>query len=397
MTKMINLLLPSARLTSIDFTRGLVIVIMALDHIRDLLHTTSLSHDPLDFTTTSPALFLTRWITHFCAPVFVFLAGTSAYLMMKNQNDTSKTRRFLFTRGLWLIFLEISIVCFGIFADIQFRTFLFQVIFAIGSGFVIVSFVLKVPSKVLGLAGIAIIALHDVLPVNPFDEQSVGKFVYALMFDRGFFKLGETRALMIGYALVPWLGIMLTGFGFGRVFEFDIVRRKKVLFFSGLILLVSFILLRSFNIYGDHRPWSLKQSELFSVLSFLDVSKYPPSLLYTAMTLSVMFIILWLADNKRSRFIDFFVIYGRVPMFFYVLHWYIVHISMFVMLVVQGIHWQQMPFGIMSFGRPESGVGLELPFVYLYWICLIFCMYPLCKWFGKYKAANREKKWLSYL
>jgi len=155
--------------------------------------------------------------------------------------------------------------------------------------------------------------------------------------------------------------------------------------------------LRAFNLYGDPGLWSLQASPVFSVLSFINVTKYPPSLLYTAITLSVMFFILFLAEGKDNRLTRFFIIYGRVPMFFYLLHWYIVHICMFIMILMQGVSWQQMPFGLMKFGRPAEGVGIALPFVYLFWIFLILYMYPLCRWYGKYKAANRQKWWLAYL
>ena len=396
MTRSVTSTNSSYRLSSIDFVRGLVIVIMALDHIRDLLHTTSLSQDPADLNTTTPALFFTRWITHFCAPTFVFLAGTSAYLMSKAQNDPSRTRNFLLSRGLWLILLELTVICFGIFSDIQFRTFLLQVIFAIGSGFVILSCLLRLPGKVIGAIGLFIVLLHDALPNPDLSGHKTAEIIWSLFFKRGFFTFGA-RGLIIGYPIVPWLGIMLLGFGFGRAFELDAARRKRLLLLSGSIALFLFVLLRFFNGYGDSKPWSPQSTPVFSALSFLNVTKYPPSLLYTCMTLSVMFFILALAEGRDNRVIRFFITYGRVPMFFYLLHWYFVHASMYVMLLLQGVTWQQMPLGMMQFGRPEQGVGLELPYVYLYWAGLIVFMYPLCRWYGRYKAANRHNKWLSYL
>ncbi len=391
----------SQRLNSIDFARGLVVVIMALDHIRDLLHTTALSHNPLDLSSTTPALFFTRWITHLCAPTFVFLAGTSAYLMMKNQNNLPSTRRFIFTRGLWLIFLEITVVGFGIWCDIRFRTFLFQVIFAIGAGFVILSTLLKLPPRIIGLLGLVIVLFHNALASPAFTHEDPGggnsSVTWGLLFGGGFFKLGAERALVVGYPIIPWLGIMLLGFGFGTVFELNPTKRRKLFLWSGILALVLFVLLRSINLYGDPKAWSSQSSSVFTFLSFIDVTKYPPSLQYTAITLSLMFFILLLVEGKNSKAISFFVTFGRVPMFFYLLHWYVVHASMFVMLFLQGIGPDQMPFGIMQFGRPQTGVGLGLPFVYLYWAGLILAMYPLCRWYGQYKSANRQKKWLGYL
>lgn len=386
----------SSRINSIDFMRGLVIVIMAIDHIRDLLHTTSLTNDPLDLSTTTPGLFMTRWITHFCAPVFVFLGGASAYLTLINQNDLSKTQKFLRSRGILLMVLEVTVIGFGIWFDIYFRTFLFQVIFAIGAGFFILSFLLKIPAKTLGIIGISIAVLHNLTSFVTVDKETAFGFTWSLLLDRGFFKLGGDRGLMIGYAIIPWLGILLCGFGFGKVFTFSDSRRSKTLLITALITFATFILLRSFNLYGDAKLWTFQSSSIKTVFSFIDLTKYPPSLLYACMTLSVMFFILYLADKKDNWFIRIFLVYGRVPMFFYILHWYIIHISMFVMIRIQGVEWKEMPFGIMQFGRPAAGVGLDLPYIYVYWISLVVFMYPLCNWYGKYKAANKQIKWLKY-
>ncbi|WP_317898529.1 DUF1624 domain-containing protein [Aurantibacillus circumpalustris] len=386
----------NSRIISIDFMRGLVIAIMAIDHIRDLLHTTALINDPLDLNTSSPALFMTRWITHICAPVFVFLAGTSAYLTLINQNHLAKTKQFLRSRGLLLMFLEITVVGFGVWFDIYFRTFLFQVIFAIGAGFLILSFLLKIHAKYLGVLGVCILIFHNLTPLVHIDKGTALGFVWSLLFDRGFFKLGDDRALMIGYAIVPWLGILLCGFSFGKVFSLSNEKRSRILVLLALISLFTFILLRSFNLYGDQNPWSVQSTFINSFFSFINLTKYPPSLLYACATLSIMFFIMWLADNKNNRFMRIFVVYGRVPMFFYILHWYIIHISMFVMIRIQGVEWKDMPFGIMQFGRPDSGVGLHLPYIYIYWICLIILMYPLCNWYGNYKAKNRQIRWLKY-
>lgn len=391
----------SQRLTSIDFVRGLVIVIMALDHIRDLLHTTALSQNPLDLTTTSPTLFFTRWITHLCAPTFVFLAGTSAFLLMKNQNNLRATQRFIFTRGLWLIFLEITVVGFGIWWDVQFRTFLFQVIFAIGAGFVAMSLLLKVPSRIVGFLGLVIILSHNALSAPAFTHEAPGggnsNLTWGLLFGGGYFNLGTYRALVVGYPVIPWLGIMLLGFGFGEVFELLPQKRRRVLFLSGVASLMLFLILRATNSYGDPKAWAPQHNFVFSLLSFIDVNKYPPSLLYTAVTLSLMFFVLLVAEGKNNMAMSFFVTFGRVPMFFYLIHWYVIHTSMFVMLFLQGVSASQITFGIMNFGRPAEGVGLKLPYIYLYWIGLIAVLYPVCRWFSRYKATNRHKRWLAYI
>lgn len=376
--------------------RGLVIVIMAIDHIRDLLHTTSLTHDPLDLSTTSPALFMTRWITHLCAPVFVFLAGTSAYLTLISQNELSKTSSFLRSRGLLFICLELTIIGFGIWFDIYFRTFLLQVIFTIGAGFFILSFLLKIPARTLGVIGVCIIVLHDLTPYVKIEKESPFNFIWTVLFDRGFFKLGDDRGLMVGYPVIPWLGVLLAGFGFGRVFTFDTVRRLRTLILTGCITLFTFITLRFFNIYGNRSDWEPQPTLLNTIFSFIDLTKYPPSLLYVCAMLSVMFFVLYIVDNRDNWLTRIFIVYGRVPMFFYILHWYIIHISMFVMILMQGVKWEDMTFGMMQFGRPAAGVGMRLLYMYVYWICLIIFMYPLCNLYGKYKAKNKQNKLLKY-
>ncbi len=384
------------RIRTIDFMRGLVIVIMAIDHTRDFLHITSFSEDPLDLKTTTPLLFMTRWVTHFCAPIFVFLAGTSAFLMREQQNDISKTRKFLLSRGLVLILFELTVIGFGIWTDPLFRTFLLQVIFTIGAGFVVLSLLLKIPTRVLTLVALVLIFFHDLLVGLKVDQPQFLEFIRSLFFDRGFFKIAEDRAIVVAYPVLPWFGIMLLGFSFGRVFLMEDRLRKRNLWMASGLALGLFVLLRAGNFYGDSKPWSVQENFLDSLFSFIDVRKYPPSLLYTCMTLGIMFLVLRLAESADNKVTEFFRTFGKVPMFFYILHWYIVHGSMYVLIFLQGYTTADIRLGLMEFGRPE-GAGFGLGVVYLYWICLIALMYPLCKWFGKYKASNPQKIWLKYI
>ena len=384
------------RIYSIDFTRGLVIIIMALDHIRDLMHTTSLTQDPTDLATTTPALFMTRWITHLCAPIFVFLAGTSVYLVLKKQQNITETRNFLLTRGLWLILLELSIISFGIWFDVYFRTFLLQVIYTIGAGFIILSLMLKLSPRTIGGIGLTIILLHNAIPVLNI-EDFTGRFFWALFFSPNFFQFSSQVSVIVMYPVIPWLGIMLFGFATGQLFELSDKKRPNVFFLISLSLLLVFIVLRTFNLYGDPALWAPQKNTTYSIMSFMNVTKYPPSLLFTSVTLGIMFLVLALTDKLNNSFIRFFVNYGRVPLFFYILHWYVVHIFMFVMVFLQGATWNDLQFGGFNFGRPATGVGLELPFIYLVWLAIICLFYPLCQWYGQYKAAHRDKKWLSYL
>jgi uncharacterized membrane protein len=368
---------------------------MAIDHTRDLLHTTALTQDPTDLKTTTVALFLTRWITHLCAPTFVFLAGTSAYLMLKNQNNLAETRYFLLTRGLWLMFLEFTVVSFGIWWDIYFRTLLLQVIFAIGFSFVVLSFLVGIRANILGIIGLIIIFTHDLAVGLKFENPALN-FVYHLFFSPNGFPINSNWLIITMYPLIPWLGILLFGFGFGQVFELNPDKRQKTLFLTGFITLSIFVALRSYNIYGDFAPWSWQKNPIFTFLSFINLTKYPPTLLFTCATLGITFFILALSDKMNNLFTKILTTYGRVPLFFYVGHWYLIHSLMFLMVFLQGA-WQEVKLGQFSFGRPATGVGLELPYIYLVWLGVILFFYPLCRWYGQYKARHKENKWLSYL
>jgi uncharacterized membrane protein len=391
------LLTRQQRVSTIDVVRGLAIVIMALDHVRDLMHTTSLAQDPLSFATTTPGLFLTRWVTHFCAPTFVFLAGTSAYLALKSHGDVGRAQRFLLRRGLWLMALEVTVIGFGIWFDIQFRTVMLQVIFAIGFGFVALAALLRLPSRVIGGLGLAMVVLHNLLPQVGPAETMGGKFLYSLLFRQGFFPFEVGPAVLVAYPLIPWLGILLLGYGFGEVFKQEAAARRRTLWLTGLLFLTVFAGLRYFNLYGEPSPWAPQSTAVFTFLSFLNVTKYAPSLQFILLFLGLMFVLLALVHLANNAVTRFLATYGRVPLFFYLVHWYVIHTSMLVMVLLQGVKWQDLPFGMLEFGRPKEGVGLELPYVYLFWLCLVLALYPACRWYSRYKSAHPEKKWLSYL
>ncbi len=385
------------RIQTIDFTRGLVMVIMALDHLRDLLHVDSLTQSPTDLNTVTAGVFLTRWITHLCAPTFVFLSGTSAYLVFKKSGHLAESQRYLRTRGFWLIVLEFTVINFLLWFDFQFRTLVMQVIFAIGAGFILLSFLLKINPRALGIAGLVIIFSHNLVQGITMEAQPAAQFIWPVFFRLGVFPITPNFTFAVLYPFLPWFGILLTGFAAGQLFELPLASRKKLWLQIGGGALALFCLLRFINVYGDPTPWSTQKSGLFTFFSFINLNKYPPSLLYTLVTLGIMSIVLALADGGKNRFLDFFSTYGKVPLFYYLLHWCLVRVAMFSMVFAQGFHWPDLEFGVFKFGRPASGSGVELPVVYLIWIALVLCLYPLCKWYGRYKSAHPEQRWLRYI
>jgi uncharacterized membrane protein len=380
---------------SIDFMRGLVMMIMVLDHVRDFFHVTSLSQSPTDLQTTTAILFFTRWVTHLCAPTFVFLSGVSAYLSIK-ANGGVGTRSFLLSRGLWLIFLDFTLINFGMWFDIGFHFLIFEVISAIGFSFIILGLSCKLSHRAIGLIGITILVLHNLSAFAPGAETSFYKKALMPFFSPQVFTLGHGRLFFMGYPPVPWLGIMLVGFGAGSFFQLPKERQMPLFLKIGLISVALFIVLRTINIYGDPSAWAIGKSPLFTLLSFINVTKYPPSLLFCLLFLGIMFLILSLVQNIKNKWTDIVSVYGRVPLFYFLVHWYIIHPFVLIMVLLEGYKTSDMVFG-PNFGRPKTGSGLPLWGVYLIWISLVIFMYPLCKWYGQYKANNRGKKWLRYI
>ncbi|MBF4506043.1 DUF1624 domain-containing protein [Flavobacterium sp. JLP] len=384
------------RLPSIDIVRGIVMIIMALDHVRDLMHIDSITQSPTDLATTTPLLFFTRWITHLCAPTFVFLAGTSVYLSLKNKNNLQETRQHLLKRGLFLLLLEFTVFNFGLFFDIGFHTLLFEVIATIGFGFIVLSFLLKVRSQILGSIGLVIIFCHNLLPLIPFSENSVLKTILSPLFGPVVFPFSG-RVFIMGYPPIPWLGIMLIGLAAGKFFEMAEERRKKIFIKIGFSAIALFAIIRFINIYGDPALWAVQKNALFTFLSFMNVTKYPPSLLFGLITLGIMLLLLAFADQFNNGIKRVTSVYGKAPLFYFIVHFYVVHILTLIMLLIQGFNWSQFEFATGTFGRPkdlESGVALWA--IYLIWIFVVILLYKPCEWFGNYKANNKYW-WLRYI
>jgi len=390
------------RLPSIDIVRGLVMVIMALDHVRDFLHVHA-GQSPTDLATTTPFLFLTRWITHLCAPTFVFLAGTSAWLYLHTPGAQPaathailRTRRhFLLRRGIVLLVIEFTLVNFAMSFDIHFRLFLFEVIAAIGAGMILLSLLAGLPPKIiLAIAGLLILG-HDAIAFIPMPAGKLLGFIGSLLFGPGAFPLCGGRLFVIAYPILPWLGIMLTGYCTGCIFNRPAPKRIIFLTKTGLAALVLFTALRFGQWYGEPVHWSVQKNGVYTFLSFMNVSKYPPSLLFTLVTLGIMMVILAIAE-KAPSWSRILLVYGRVPLFYFVIHLYLIHIILVTIVVLQGHPLSQLDFSPFKFGRPaEAGTGLGG--VYLIWIAVVIALYPLCRWYGRYKAGHKEKTWLKYL
>lgn len=369
---------------------------MALDHVRDYLHVNSITQNPVNLDTTTPALFFTRWITHICAPTFVFLAGTSAFISYKKNDDAGKTRKFLLTRGAWLILLEFTLMNLILWFDVKYRTLIFEVIGTIGFGFIILSFLLKLSWKTIGIIGICITVLHGLLPLIPVSDGSIIKRILSALFSPGALILKPDFMFIMTYPQIPWLGIMLAGFAAGKLFEYESSKRKKIFLQFGLASLILYVVIRFINIYGDPVPWSQQKKSVYTFLSFMNISKYPPSLVFCLATLGITSVLLSISERFNHKTTKLISIFGSVPLFYFMLHLFVIHTIMLAMVFIQGYHWNDLLFTNFNLGRPTGKSGVSLKWIYVIWICVVVTMYPLCKWYSNYKSMHKEKQWLRY-
>ncbi len=386
------------RIDSIDLLRGLVMVIMALDHTRDFIHQEAMTGDPLNFATTSPLLFLTRWITHFCAPVFVFLAGTSAFFQSLRKSK-GELCSFLVKRGLWLILAEVTIVTFGISFDISFGAFFLQVIWAIGISMVFLGLAVWLPFKLIFAIGLLIVLGHNSLDYYEAGLKERPGLFYSLLHTQNFIPITENKVLGILYPFLPWTGLMFLGYCFGRLFtRYEGAERKKVLAYLGAGFIVFFILLRALNGYGDPSHWAAQKNSLFTFFSFINTTKYPPSLLFMCMTIGPAILFLALAQNVRNGFSKAVTVFGRVPFFYYILHFYLIHLVASVLSFTRGHSFAEGAAGVpgMPFKFIYPGEGYSLLITYVVWISVVLVLYPVCRWYSRYKQTHKQW-WLSYV
>lgn len=388
----------SSRIESIDLLRGAVMIIMAIDHVRDYFHADAFLYNPTDVSKTGVILYFTRWITHFCAPVFVFLAGTSAFLVGQRKGK-AELSAFLFKRGLWLIVLEFTIINFSWFFNIHFSFIALTVIWALAMGMIILSAANWLPFKVIIFIGLVLVAGHNLFDGLHLPNDSSIIEIYSVLLRPYVFQLGRFT-VFTGYPILPWAGIMLLGYCFGTLYRRSVETRyrKKVLTQLGIGAIAAFIIVRFFNGYGDPAPWEVQSNGFYTFLSFINVTKYPPSLLYILVTLGPSFLFLAWAEKANGRFSQYIVSLGRVPMFFYIIHIFVIHLIALVAALATGFTISDMTFTTwITDSKNLKGYGFSLVVVYIVWIAVVLGLYPLCLWYERYKTTHKEKWWLSYL
>ena len=309
------------RLNSIDLLRGLVLMVMALDHTRDFFGASAMN--PRDVA--EPALFMTRWITHFCAPIFVLLAGMSAYLYGARGRTTGELSRFLLTRGFWLIAIEFTVVRFGWMFAFNLDYFIMQVIFAIGASMVVLAALVHLPRWAIAAIGVTLIAGHNLLDGIKAEDFGALGWVWNILHQPAMLTSADGMRLFALYPLIPWIGVMAAGYALGPLFKAERTARVQWLALLGLAVTAGFVLLRATNLYGDPQAWVAHESVLATLLSFINTEKYPPSLLYLMMTLGPGLLLLAAFETARGRVVDTVVTFGRVPFAYYIAHIYLIH------------------------------------------------------------------------
>ncbi|MFC1551572.1 DUF1624 domain-containing protein [Candidatus Latescibacterota bacterium] len=381
----------SSRIESIDLLRGIVMVIMALDHVRD--HFTSTGSNILaNFPEISVTMFMNRWITHFCAPVFFFLAGTAAYLSGSYGKTKTELSRSLFVRGLWLVVLELTVI--DLAWDFNFNwIFSFMVIWALGWSMVVLAGMVFLPLRVILVVSIMMIAGHNLLDGIHAEDLGYFSWLWMILHEPGTFTIFRGITLEPFYTLIPWIGVMAAGYCTGALMLKEERDRQKWLIAIGAGLTVAFLIIRFINVYGDPIPWSVQDNILYTLLSFVHCEKYPPSLLFLLMTLGPAITLLALLEKASGLLSRLVIIFGRVPLFYYIIHLYLIHALALVTGCVQGYDIRQF---LTWFGEFPETFGFSLPVVYVVWIVVILMMYPLCRWYAILKSEKRYG-WLRFL
>jgi uncharacterized membrane protein len=380
-----------SRLDSIDLLRGLVMILMALDHTRDFFSASGMN--PRDVA--DPALFLTRWITHYCAPIFIFLAGVSAYLYGTRGRSTGEVSRFLLTRGFWLIVIEFTLVRLGWSFSLNLDFFVAQVIWVIGAAMVVLAGLVFLPRWAIAAIALTMIVGHNLLDGVRAEQLGAAGWLWNILHQPAVLQLGPHTRLLALYSLVPWMGVMAAGYALGPVFKLNPLSRRRFLLWTGIAIVAGFIGLRSINLYGDPAAWSAQSDWLGTVLSFVNCEKYPPSLLYLMMTLGPALILLALFERaQQGRLAGLITTFGRVPFFFYVAHIFLIH------ALAVALAWAMLGDAGWLMGqfppKKPADYGFGLLGVYAVWLCVLVMLYPACRAFAALKQ-RRSEWWWSYL
>ena len=384
------------RIESVDVVRGVAIILMALDHSRDFFG--DLAADPTALATTTPALFFTRWITHFCAPAFFLLTGTGACLAL-GKMPKAELARYLVARGLWLIFLELVVMRFALQFNIDYQVTIVTVLWALGWAMIALAGLIWLPIPLIAAIGIVMVAGHNLL--DGISAASFGPLapLWTILHAPGIVFNNGRFLVVISYVLIPWTGVTALGFCLGTLFQEDAERRRAWLLWLGIGLSVAFLILRLANLYGDPAPWVWQRSPLWTLISFLNVTKYPPSLLFLLMTLGPVLLLLRAFETRTPRIFQPALIIGKVPLFFFVLHFFLIHLLAVLVSELRygeiGEMFRSPDLGHFPFS-PPPGWGQPLPVIYAIWIAVVLILYPLCRWYAQVKQRSKSW-WLSYL
>lgn len=382
-----------ARLASIDLLRGIVMVLMALDHTRDFFSVAGLDIRDVN----DPALFLTRWVTHVCAPVFVFLAGTSAFLHGARGRTPAHLSRFLFIRGLWLVLLEVTVVRFAWTFSVLPDFVMLQVLWVLGISMIVLAGLLHLPRPAVAAIGIGMIAAHNLLDAVRAEDFGQLGWLWSILHQPLRLHAADGLVVYPLYSLIPWIGVMAAGYALGPVMLLAPEERRRRLAGLGLAVTAVFFVLRAVNLYGDPAPWAWHDHPVATALSFVNAEKYPPSALFLAMTLGPSLIALAAFDGARGSLARVFMIFGRTPLFYYVAHLLLLQCLALVygisLLGGIAVLFEGLPEGPVS--KPE-GYGLSLPGIYALWLVVVAALYLPCLWFSRMKS-RRHGGWLSYL
>jgi uncharacterized membrane protein len=383
-----------ARLESIDFIRGLAMIAMALDHTRDYFGSRSLKFNLSDPSLGDGSLFFTRWLTHFAPPSFFFLAGVSAYFVATQSAKHTQLIRWLVTRGLWLIFLELTIVYLGWHFNFRFEIIRLQTIFALGVSMIALGAISLLPLPAVGFVSAILIFGHNVFDkVSPSSFGAVDWIWNILHVPES--RIGSSPSFVVVYPVLPWIGVMAAGFAIAPIFSLGSALRRKILAISGVLLLTTFFILRSFNSYGDLVPWETKSTIWGSTFSFLNCTKYPPSLSFLLMTIGQTFLLLALAECVTLNKIRFVAVFGSVQLFFYLVHLYLIHGAALLLAWYQTGDFRWLLESFVDVKKPfEYGFGLLG--VYVTTLILLLAFYPVCKRYAAFKRRCRGG-WTSYL